>query len=148
MNARKTSPGRLARGIAWALAALLALTLTAAAFGGIALWALNSESLREQAANDDALIRKETEWAGQRIRELGAVYGFDPAPLMVILDREMLAKQNLAGLNWLAATLNSMKPGESLELDDGEIEEKLSMVLRFPDILDLEELQQLYGEAS
>ena len=145
---RKSGPGTLARGLAWALAALLALLLTASAFGGIALWALNDTGLRERAANDEALLRKETEWAGLRIKELGAVYGFDPQPLMVILDRELLVKQNLAGLNWLAATLNSMKPGESLDLDDGEIEEKLSMVLRFPDIKDPEKLQEVYGEAS
>lgn len=145
---RKTRPCALARGLAWALAALLALTLMMAAFGGIALWALNDEGLRERAANDSALIRKETEWAGQRIKELGAVYDFDPAPLMVILDRDLLAKQNLAGLNWMAATLNSMKPGESLDLDDGEIEEKLSLVLRFPNIKDPDQLQQTYGEAA
>ena len=147
-TARKTSPGVLARGFAWAVAALLALTLMLAAFGGVALWALNSKSLREKVATDDALIRKETEWAGQRIRELGAVYGFDPAPVMVILDREMLEKQNLAGLDWLAAMLNSMKPGGNPEVDEGEIEEKLSMVLRFPDIKDQDELQKVYGEAA
>ena len=145
---RKSGPCTLARGLAWALAALLAMMLMMTAFGGIALWALNDEGLRERAANDEALLRKETEWAGQRIKELGAVYDFDPQPLMVILDRELLAKQNLAGLNWLAATLNSMKPGESLDLDDGEIEEKLSMVLRFPNIKDPDQLQETYGEAA
>jgi len=143
----KKAPGTFARGLSWALAMVTSLLLTAALAGCVLLYAIHSGSLHEKIASDETLLRMETEWAGGKIRELAEEYGFDPSRTLPVLDREMLIRRNLAGITWVAETVTTGKPKLGPRVDDGEIEEMLSGLLRFPNIKDADEAAQAYGDA-
>ncbi|MBO7662444.1 MAG: hypothetical protein J6U01_03650 [Clostridia bacterium] len=147
---RKTrrSPGRAARGISWALAAALSLMLTFALAGAAALYVIQSQGLHERVASNEELIRQETEWARDKIRDLAEEYGFEADRTLAVLDREMLARRNLAGLTWIRDTVNSGKPKQGPKVDNGEIEEMLSGLLRFPNLKDQNQINQAYGDAT
>ncbi len=145
-NTSGQRPGRAARGFSWALSALLALTLTAAVAGGMVLYMLHSAGMRERIASNETLLQKETEWASRKIRDLAEEYGFEADRVLPVLDREMLIRRNVACLEWISKTAVTGQP-QGMIADDGEIEEKLSGLLRFPEIKDPEKLNRAYGDS-
>ena len=144
----RQSPGKTARGFSWALAAILSLLLTFALAGAAVLYLIQSQGVHERVAGNEELIRQETEWARDKIRDLAEEYGFEADRTLAVLDGEMLARRNLAGLTWIRDTMNTGKPKQGPKVDNGEIEEMLSGLLRFPNLKDQDQINQAYGDAT
>ena len=76
---------------------MLALILALAVLAGAGVILLNSQSLRENIATDENVIRQEMEWAEGQIAALSDEYGFKGGMMLTVLTEELMIRQNRNG---------------------------------------------------
>lgn len=108
------------------LAVLLALMLTGTlvlfgvSFLGrqIILPAMNEDGARVS----DAVIREEQQLAGERVKELADLYGFDAEPVISLISEDTIRDLNSQASRWWSMLLREGKTGEGLQWDTEELE--------------------------
>ena len=125
--------GKTARITARVLTAVLALILALAVLAGAGVILLNSQSLRENIATDENVIRQEMEWAEGQIAALSDEYGFKGGMMLTVLTEELMIRQNREAMTWWGDTLNRGIPGLMKEDAGEDLEEAIVEALVFKD---------------
>ena len=111
--------------IAWILAFLLTGSLILFGVCLVGRQVIAPAMGDEGAPVSESLIREEKDLARERITTLADLYGFDPEPVIALVNEDVLKELNGQASLWWSSVLRDGKAGKELSWDTAELEKIL-----------------------